>query len=590
MPPAVRAAAGAPRRPVRLIAAGRPAARRSRPARRRLAAVVVLTPGHLQLRVLRARVPGATQMGVELVEGRDLVVEDHVVYMRTTKGLERVDVIYRRIDDPFLDPVLSGPTRCSACRALAAACAPATCRSPTRRQRRGRRQGVYPYVPALIRYYLGEEPILPNVTRTCCGTPTSAKTASTASTRWWSKPVAAAGGYGLVIGPAATDEELEISRKEIEPTPATTSRRRSSSCRATRRGRRPDGGPPRRPAAVRAVGRPRRRCSRADSRGWRCAGARSWSTRPRAAAPRTPGSSKRRAAASARAPRRVPLLDRPLPGARRGHRPRCSTSPTTGSSRARPPTRSQPWADVLGAWASRTSSTRSPGGAPPGPCRSTWCSTPLNRGSILAAMEQARRVNARGVREHLTMEFWEALNSLLPRAVGPRPGRRAGHPSARPVPRFVRSGVQTVRARRRQRRRADDGWRFFMLGVHARARRDGAASLRVRHRPPPARRGARVVRHAAGLGARARTAARTARTRPGLPHRAPAAVADDVPRSVLFSLRDAEDILLATWSRQRRLPGRASARPGARRAGVRGRRRAAGVRRAQRADRSQDGI
>ena len=104
-------------------------------------------------------------MGVELVEGSDLFVEDDVVYMRTTEGPKRVDVIYRRIDDDFLDPLML-PPRFAARRARAD-------RRLPRRQRHDLAnapgtgiaddKAVYPYVPEMIRFYLGEEPILQNV-------------------------------------------------------------------------------------------------------------------------------------------------------------------------------------------------------------------------------------------------------------------------------------------------------------------------------------------------------------------------------------------------------------------------------------------
>ena len=107
-------------------------------------------------------------MGIELVEGRDLLVHDNVVYMRTTAGLQRVDVIYRRVDDDFLDPlcfradsILGVPGLFNAYRAgniiLANAIGTGVADD----------KAVYAYVPAIIRYYLGEEPILQNVRHIC---------------------------------------------------------------------------------------------------------------------------------------------------------------------------------------------------------------------------------------------------------------------------------------------------------------------------------------------------------------------------------------------------------------------------------------
>ena len=129
-------------------------------------------------------------MGIPLVEGRDLVVHDNIVYMRTTAGLQRVDVIYRRIDDDFVDPLifrkdsmLGVPGLFNAYRSgnvtLANAIGTGVADD----------KAVYAYVPAIIRYYLGEEPILDNVETYLCGDPTrSAATCSTIWTSWSSRP------------------------------------------------------------------------------------------------------------------------------------------------------------------------------------------------------------------------------------------------------------------------------------------------------------------------------------------------------------------------------------------------------------------
>jgi uncharacterized circularly permuted ATP-grasp superfamily protein len=125
--------------------------------------VVVLTPGVFNSAYFEHAFL-ARQMGVELVEGRDLIVDDHVVSMRTTHGLERVDVIYRRIDDAFLDPVafrsdstLGVPGLMSAARAGNVTIANAVGNGVADDK------AVYAYVPAIIRYYLGEEPVIDNV-------------------------------------------------------------------------------------------------------------------------------------------------------------------------------------------------------------------------------------------------------------------------------------------------------------------------------------------------------------------------------------------------------------------------------------------
>jgi uncharacterized circularly permuted ATP-grasp superfamily protein len=130
----------------------------------------------------------ARQMGIELVEGRDLVVHDNYVYMRTTAGTARVDVIYRRIDDDFIDPLifrkdsmLGVPGLFNAYRSgqrHAGQCAGTGVADD---------KAVYAYVPAIIRYYLGEEPILPNVPTYLCGATRSAATCWRTWMNWWSR-------------------------------------------------------------------------------------------------------------------------------------------------------------------------------------------------------------------------------------------------------------------------------------------------------------------------------------------------------------------------------------------------------------------
>jgi len=181
--------------------------------------VVVLTPGIFNSAYFE-HVFLATQMGVELVEGRDLVVEDHVVHMRTTKGLRRVDVIYRRIDDQFLDPVVF---RADSALGVAGLLAAARAGNVTIANAVGNGvaddKAVYAYVPEMIRYYLGEDPILPNVHTYMLWDPDQRADILSRLDQVVVKPVAEAGGYGLVIGPAATDEELAELRVKIESDP-----------------------------------------------------------------------------------------------------------------------------------------------------------------------------------------------------------------------------------------------------------------------------------------------------------------------------------------------------------------------------------
>jgi len=180
---------------------------------------VILTPGvHNSAYFEHAFL--ARQMGIELVEGRDLVVEDHVVWMRSTFGLERVDVIYRRIDDDFLDPVVFRPDSMLGVPGLLSA---ARAGNVTIVNAVGNGvaddKAVYAFVPDLIRFYLGEEPVLPNVETYLLWDDEQRAEVLDRLDRLVVKPVGASGGYGLVIGPTATDAELAAVRSAIEADP-----------------------------------------------------------------------------------------------------------------------------------------------------------------------------------------------------------------------------------------------------------------------------------------------------------------------------------------------------------------------------------
>ncbi len=181
--------------------------------------LVVLTPGVFNSAYFEHAFL-ARQMGVELVEGRDLVVDDHVVYMRTTRGLKRVDVIYRRIDDDFLDPtvfrtdsVLGVPGLMAAARAGNVTIANAVGNGVADDK------AVYAYVPALIRYYLGEEPVLPNVETYLLWEAEQRAEVLRRLDELVVKPVAESGGHGIVIGPQASDAELDACRERITANP-----------------------------------------------------------------------------------------------------------------------------------------------------------------------------------------------------------------------------------------------------------------------------------------------------------------------------------------------------------------------------------
>jgi uncharacterized circularly permuted ATP-grasp superfamily protein len=180
---------------------------------------VVLTPGvHNSAYFEHAFL--ARQMGIELVEGRDLVVEDHIVSMRSTAGLQRVDVIYRRIDDDFLDPVVFRPDSSLGVPGLMAA---ARAGNVTVVNAVGNGvaddKAVYAFVPDLIRFYLGEEPILPNVETHLLWDAEQRAEVLDRLDELVIKPVGASGGYGLVIGPRASDAELAALRATIEADP-----------------------------------------------------------------------------------------------------------------------------------------------------------------------------------------------------------------------------------------------------------------------------------------------------------------------------------------------------------------------------------
>ncbi|HMI95659.1 MAG TPA: circularly permuted type 2 ATP-grasp protein [Micropepsaceae bacterium] len=162
----------------------------------------------------------ARQMGVELVEGRDLVVNDNVVYARTTSGLRRVDVIYRRIDDDFIDPLafradstLGVPGVFNAYRAgnVVIANAPGTGIADDK--------AVYAYVPRLIRYYLSEEPILENVETFLCREPKMLAHVLANLDRLVVKAVGESGGYGMLIGPHASQGERDAFAQKLKAEP-----------------------------------------------------------------------------------------------------------------------------------------------------------------------------------------------------------------------------------------------------------------------------------------------------------------------------------------------------------------------------------
>ena len=169
--------------------------------------VVVLTPGIYNSAYFEHSFL-AQQMGVELVEGRDLVIADGYVQMRTTKGLRRVDVIYRRIDDTFIDPLAFNPESLLGVPGI------------TEVYRSGRvalanalgtgvadDKVIYSYVPQMIRYYLGEDQILANVPTYLCWEPQQLEYVVANLDKLVVKAANEAGGYGMLVGTQATEEE-----------------------------------------------------------------------------------------------------------------------------------------------------------------------------------------------------------------------------------------------------------------------------------------------------------------------------------------------------------------------------------------------
>lgn len=181
--------------------------------------VAVLTPGIFNSAYFEHSYL-AQQMGVELVTGQDLIVKNKFVYMQTTKGLEQVDVIYRRIDDTFMDPLafrkdslLGVPGLFEAYKAgnVAMANAPGTGVADDK--------AVYAYVPRIIKFYLKEEPIIENVPTYLCDEEEDRKYVLENIADLVVKETNAAGGYGMLIGPKATKEDHDKFRKLISDNP-----------------------------------------------------------------------------------------------------------------------------------------------------------------------------------------------------------------------------------------------------------------------------------------------------------------------------------------------------------------------------------
>ena len=182
--------------------------------------VVVLTPGMYNSAYFEHAFL-AQQMGIELVEGQDLIVKDKFVYMRTTRGPKRVDVIYRRVDDDFLDPLVFRPTSTLGCEGLIGAYRAGNvtiCNAVGTGVADDK--SIYPYVPKMIEFYLGEKPILNNVPTYMCRNKDDLAYTLANLKDLVVKEVHGAGGYGMLVGPAATKAEIEEFRKAVETNPS----------------------------------------------------------------------------------------------------------------------------------------------------------------------------------------------------------------------------------------------------------------------------------------------------------------------------------------------------------------------------------
>jgi uncharacterized circularly permuted ATP-grasp superfamily protein len=182
--------------------------------------VVVLTPGMYNSAYFEHAFL-AQQMGIELVEGKDLFVQKDILYMRTTQGAKKVDVIYRRVDDDFLDPEVFrsdsalgsfGLMRAykagnvAICNAIGTGVADD--------------KSIYPYVPDMIRFYLDEDPLIANVPTYMCRKPDDLKYVLDHIAELVVKEVHGAGGYGMLVGPASTQAEIAEFKEKVKANPA----------------------------------------------------------------------------------------------------------------------------------------------------------------------------------------------------------------------------------------------------------------------------------------------------------------------------------------------------------------------------------
>lgn len=181
--------------------------------------VAILTPGHFNSAYFEHSFL-SRQMGVDLVEGQDLIVQDDILYMRSTTGLERVHVVYRRIDDDYLDPDVYRSDSMLGVPGIMSAYAKGNvtiCNAPGTGVADDK--ATYRYVPDLIRYYMSEEPIVENIPSYLAREDNDRVFMLDNIKELVTKPVDASGGYGVLIGPQASADQLETRRKEIRDKP-----------------------------------------------------------------------------------------------------------------------------------------------------------------------------------------------------------------------------------------------------------------------------------------------------------------------------------------------------------------------------------
>ena len=194
--------------------------RQSAPAQNANPTVVVLTPGMYNSAYFEHAFL-AQQMGVELVEGKDLVVNKDYLYMRTTQGLKKVDVIYRRVDDDFLDPAVFRSDSALGANGLMSvykAGNVAICNAVGTGVADDK--SIYPYVPEMIKFYLSEEPIISNVPTYMCRRPDELQYVLDNIASLVVKEVHGAGGYGMLVGPASTQSEIADFKEKVKANPS----------------------------------------------------------------------------------------------------------------------------------------------------------------------------------------------------------------------------------------------------------------------------------------------------------------------------------------------------------------------------------